>query len=285
MDNGSRWKGFKYAMCNESMQAAPFEQQCRTIAEAGYQGIEIAPFTLVQSGVGEVDATGRRKLLSTIHDNGLVCCGLHWLFAPPPAGLHFTTPDAAVRRKSIDYLLQLIDFCADLEGNVLVFGSPQQRSTDGISTGEARKYFADGLAKVADHAGRREVRVLVEHLDHTQSDVVNTLAEARQLVDAVGHPAIQMMFDFHNTADESRPLDELIRQYVDVIYHVHVQEMDGRHLGRGNSGHDFVDAFQAMKDLGYRDWVSLEVFDFTPDGRAIAEESMQVLQKIELQLN
>ena len=81
MNDGSRWQGFKYAMCNESMQAEPFAQQCRTIAAAGYQGIEIAPFTLIKSGVGELDAAARRKILAAIHDSGLVCCGLHWLFA------------------------------------------------------------------------------------------------------------------------------------------------------------------------------------------------------------
>jgi len=284
MDIASRKSGFKYAMCNESMQAEPFEKQCRIVAEAGYRGIEIAPFTLVQSGVGEIDAAGRRKLLTAIHGSGLVCCGLHWLFAPPPSGLHFTTPDATVRKKSVEYLLQLIDFCADLEGGVLVFGSPLQRSTDGISVEAARRHFADGLAKVAGHAGRRGVRVLVEHLDRTQSDVINTLAEARQLVEEVGHPAIQMMFDFHNTADESTPLDGLIRQFFDLICHVHVQEMDGRYLGTGNSSNAFCGAFQALKDLNYSGWISLEVFDFTPDPQTIAVESMRVLQKIEAQL-
>ena len=284
MEKEGRGRGFKYAMCNESLQSASFERQCRIIAAAGYQGVEIAPFTLVQTGVGEIDASTRRNLLAAIHANNIVCCGLHWLFAPPPAGLHFTTPDEAVRRVAVDYLRQLIDFCADLEGEVLVFGSPQQRSTDGISVDEAKKYFIDGLAKVADHADRRGVRLLVEHLDRGQSDVVNTLAEARQLVAAVGHPAIQMMFDFHNTADETEPLEALIRQFFDSICHVHVQEMDGRYLGTGNADPGYVRAFQALKDLRYSGWISLEVFDFTPGGQAIAAESMRVLQNIESQL-
>ena len=284
MQTGEQWSGFRYAMCNESMQSIPFEKQCRIIAAAGYRGIEIAPFTLVHSGVGEIDAAGRKKLLRTIHGSGLLCCGLHWLFAPPPAGLHFTTPDASVRQKSVDYLLQLIDFCADLEGEVLVFGSPKQRSAEGITVEEAKVYFADGLSRVADHAGRRGVRVLVEHLDRTQSDVINTLAEARQLIDAVSHPAVQMMFDFHNTADETEPLEALMRQFFDVICHVHVQEMDGRHLGTGSSRSSFAGVFQVLKDLAYGGWISLEVFDFTPEGQTIATESMRVLQEIESQL-
>ncbi len=278
------WSGFKYAMCNESMQDESFEHQCQVIARAGYQAIEIAPFTLVREGVGEITAQERRQLLTVIKDHGLVCNGLHWLLTPPPQGLHFTTADTALRQKSVAYLRQLIDFCGDLEGEVMIFGSPKQRSTEGIPVAEAKKYFAEGLAQVAGRAQQRGVKVLVEHLDRTQSDVVNTLSEAAELVAAVGHPAIQMMFDFHNTADETEPLASLLRQFYDAIWHVHVQEMDGRYLGTGSSATDFVQVFQVLKDQEYGRWVSLEVFDFAPGGQRIAEASMRVLNEIESKL-
>jgi len=284
MNDTSHWNGFSYAMCNESMQAEPFAEQCRIIGKAGYGAIEIAPFTLVKESVAEISAVRRKELLAVIKDRGLVCCGLHWLFAPPPHGLHFTTPNKAVRSRTIAYLDELIDFCGDLEGRVMIFGSPKQRSTDGISAAEARKYFVDGLSQVADHALARGVAILVEHLDHTQSDVINTLQEARELVDAVGHPAIQMMFDYHNTADEKEPLELLVRKYFDSIRHVHIQQMDGKHLGSGSGMSGLVEVLQALKDLGYRSWVSLEVFDFSPGGRTIAEESMRALRIIEEKL-
>jgi sugar phosphate isomerase/epimerase len=121
----------------------------------------------------------------------------------------------------------------------------------------------------------------VEHLDHTQTDVVNTLAEAKAIIDAVNHPAIQMMFDFHNTPDESEPFHILIEKFYKNIYHVHVQEMDGKYLGTGNASNAFVQGFQTLKNLGYDKWISLEVFDFTPGGQVIADESMKVLKKIE----
>ncbi len=278
------WTGFKYAMCNESMQKLPWAEQCQIIASAGFKAVEIAPFTLVQNGVEEISAEKRQELLKTIKENGLVCAGLHWLLAPPPHGLHFTTPDATIRQKSVAYLNALIDFCGDLEGEVMIFGSPKQRKTEGISVTDAKKYFAEGLAAVAEHAQQRGVKILVEHLDHTQTDVVNTLAEAKALVDEVNRPAIQMMFDFHNTPDETEPFHVLIEKFYKNIEHVHVQEMDGKYLGTGNAVTDFVQGFQTLKNLGFDKWVSLEVFDFTPGGKVIAEESMKVLKKIEANL-
>jgi D-psicose/D-tagatose/L-ribulose 3-epimerase len=83
---------------------------------------------------------------------------------------------------------------------------------------------------------------------------------------------------------ESKPFDVLIRKYYKHVFHVHVQEMDGRHLGTGNAVNDYVKAFQTLKDLKYNKWISLEVFDFKPGGKVIAEESMRTLKQIEAKL-
>jgi sugar phosphate isomerase/epimerase len=272
---------WRYAMCNETMRELPWADQCKIVGEAGYQGVEIAAFTLVTEGVGEIAGPKRAEMVQAMKDNGIVCAGLHWLLAPPPAGLHVTTPDAAVRAKTVAYLRELIDFCGDLGGTAMIFGSPKQRGAVGIPIDDAKKYFAEGLAAVADQAQGRGVKILIEPLDKTQTDVVNVTAEAMELVRQINHPAIQTMFDFHNTADETEPFDVLIRKYSPYIHHVHVMEMDGTYLGTGDAATTYVKAFQTLKDLEYDKWVSLEVFDPKPGGRTIAFESMKVLRQIE----
>jgi D-psicose/D-tagatose/L-ribulose 3-epimerase len=284
MSSDSGWNGFKYAMCNESMAGLSWEEQCRIVKKAGYKGIEVAAFTFVKERVDEISPKKRREMVSVMKDIGLECVGIHWLLAPPPEGLHFTTPDAVVRRKTIDYLDKLIDFCGDLGGPCMVFGSPNQRSTRGISVEKAKKYFAEGLVKLADHAKQRSVKILIEHLPKYATDVINTLEEALEVARQINHPAIQIVFDFHNTEDETEPFDVLLRKYYDNIEHVHIQEMDGKHLGTGTADRDYIKAFQTLKDLKYDKWISLEVFDFSPGGKRIAEESIRTLREIEGQL-
>jgi len=277
----AEWDGFKYAMCNECMAKLSWPEQCQIVANAGYKGIEIAAFTLVKEGVHQIAAAGRKEMASIMANAGIECVGLHWLLTPPPKGLHFTTPDAVIRQKTIAYFDELIDFCGDLGGSYMIFGSPKQRSTRGISIAKAEEHFAEGLAEVADHAQKRHVKILIEPLGKGATDVVNTLAEALRLAKKVNHPAIQIMFDFHNTSDETEPFDVLLQKYYKHIHHVHVQEKDGKHLGTGSAVNDYVKAFQALKDLGYDKWISLEVFDFSPGGKKIAAESMRVLKQIE----
>jgi sugar phosphate isomerase/epimerase len=266
------------------MAELSWAEQCRIVSNAGYRGIEIAAFTRVKDGVQEISPAQRKEMVSVMKDSGLECVGLHWLLAPPPKGLHFTTPDTDVRRKTVAYLDMLIDFCGDLGGSYMIFGSPKQRDTRAISVEQAKKYFAEGLTSVADHAQQQGIEILIEALGKRNTDVVNTLAEATELVERINHPAIKTMFDFNNTADETEPFDVLLRKYYKNIHHVHVQEIGGKHLGTGNAVNDYIKAFQTLKDMRYNHWVSLEVFDFTPGGKTIANESMKTLKQIESKL-
>lgn len=270
---------WRFAICNEIMRDWPWEKQCSFAAEVGYQGIEIAPFTLAES-VEEILPAQRAEMRAVAERAGIQIVGLHWLLVSPK-WLHFTTPDEDVRRRTWEYVGKLIDFCADLGGKVMVFGSPKQRNaTGGLTREQATQNLIAGLRHLAPHAARRQVQILVEPLDHTQTDVVNTLAEAVEVVKAVDHPAIQTMFDFHNTVDEKEPHEKLVRAHFGYIKHVHVQEMDGAYMGAGTGVRDYVPTFRALKELGYSGWVSLEVFQFEPGPEKIARESLKTLRQI-----
>jgi D-psicose/D-tagatose/L-ribulose 3-epimerase len=265
----------RHAICNEIFQNWSFADAAKFVRTTGYTGLEIAPFTLAESP-SSISAEQRAAYRDILKSEGLSFVGLHWLMVSPK-GLHVTTPDQALRERSWQHIRDLIDLCADLgPDGVMVFGSPVQRSTvDGATVAEATARYLDGLASVAPQAVERGVTILVEALPIAQANVVNTLAEAAAIVRQIGSPAIQTMFDTHNAVDEIEPHAALIEKYFDVIRHVHVNEMDGRHPGKGD--YDFKPVLQALKRLGYRGWISLEAFDFSFGAENIAGESIDYL--------
>jgi D-psicose/D-tagatose/L-ribulose 3-epimerase len=269
----------RHAMCNEAFGETPLAETCRILKAAGYNGIEIAPFTLA-SAPADITPAQRRDYRDIIRSEGLEFVGLHWLMVSP-AGLHVTTPDTALRERSWKHISGLIDLCADLgEGGVMIFGSPKQRSTTGgLTPAEATRHYVDGLRAVAPQAEERGVTVLVEALPAGQSDVVSTLAEAAGIVQEIGSPAVQTMFDTHNAVDETEPHSILVERYFDVIRHVHVNEMDGRYPG--TSDYDFGTLLGQLQRLNYEGWVSLEVFDFQPSAGEIAALSIDYLKRYE----
>lgn len=270
----------RHAICNEIFQGWSFADAAKFARAAGYTGLEIAPFTLAPNP-SAISPAERLEYRDILKSEGLSFVGLHWLMVSPK-GLHVTTPDAALRERSWQHIRDLIDLCADLGPNgVMVFGSPVQRSTvDGSTIEEATARYTDGLSSVAAQAGQRGVTILVEALPIDQSDVVNTLAQAASIVRQIGSPAIQTMFDTHNTADETEPHSALIEKYFDLIRHVHVNEMDGRHPGvRHEVDYDFKPVLRTLARLGYEGWFSLEAFDFSFGAERIARESIDYLNR------
>jgi sugar phosphate isomerase/epimerase len=267
---------FRHSICNEAFQQWPFADACKAIRQAGYTGIEIAPFTLAETPAAITPAQ-RAQYRDIIASEGLRFVGLHWLMVSPK-GLHVTGPDADLRRQSWDHIRALIDLCADLgPGGVMVFGSPQQRSTTGgVTREQATRHFIDGLAAVAPQAESRGVQVLVEALPIGQSDVVQTLAEAVAIVNQIASPAIGTMFDVHNAVDERESHAALVERYFDFIRHVHVNELDGRHCGAGS--YNFKPVLEVLQRRGYAGWLSLEAFDFTPGAERLAAESLRHLE-------
>lgn len=269
---------FRHAICNEIYQGWDFAEACRHMKAAGYQGIEIAPFTL-SDDPASISAAKRREYRQIITDSGLTFAGLHWLMVAPK-GLHVTTPDAALRARSWQLIRGLVDLCADLgPGGVMVFGSPKQRETTGGATREeATCRYKDGLAEVAPHAAERGVTILVEALPSNQCDVVLSLEEAVSIVRDINSPGVRTMFDTHNAVDETEPHAVLVDRYFEFIRHVHVNETDGGHCGTG--GYDFGAVFKVLRDRDYQGWVSLEAFNFDPGPDRIANESLRHLEGI-----
>ncbi len=263
---------FRLAVCNELFEKRDFAESCRMLRKAGWQGLELAPFTLTPDPT-KTTAAERKQIRDIMASEGIAFAGMHWLMVTPP-GLHVTTPDAAVRRKSWEFLDKLIDFCADLGPNgVMVFGSPKQRSsTGGLSPEDATRYFIEGMASIAPHAAARGVTICIEPLSASQADVLLSLEEAAAIVKQIGSPSIQTIYDPHNAVDEKEPPEVLVNRYFEIIRHVHLNELDGTYP-RPGGGYNFRPVLQVLKNRGYAGWLSMEIFDFSPGAEKIITEA------------
>lgn len=273
---------FRYAICSETFAGSTFEQACPLARRCGYTGIELAPFQLGEDPAATPPAR-RKELRRAAADAGLVLVGSHALLNAPK-DLHLTTDDTAVRERSWEYLRRVVDLTADLgDRPVLVLGSGKQRaaaSPDRVAAAVGR--VREGLAKLAPHAEARRATVLLEPLAPQFTNVVNSLDEAMAVVKAIGSPAIQTIFDTHNTVREERPHTRALERHFAHIRHIHLNEMDGRYPGSGD--YPFLPLLQKLHELHYAGWLSVEVFDFQPDGETVARRAREFLRGLEAQV-
>jgi sugar phosphate isomerase/epimerase len=268
----------RYAICNETFEGWDHARICRTVADLGYTGLEMAPFTLALR-ITDVSAEQRRTLRRQAEECGLTIIGLHWLLARTE-GLHLTSPDSKVRAATASYLVELARGCADLGGEVLVFGSPAQRRIPaGATKAQAADWAVDTFRRASAGIADTGVRLCLEPLAQPEADFLNTCAEAVELLDRLDHPAFALHQDVKAMSAEEAPIPDLIRRYSARTAHFHANDANRR--GPGFGATDFVPIFAALHQTAYAGWVSVEVFDYSPDPETIARESIRYMRECE----
>jgi sugar phosphate isomerase/epimerase len=266
----------KFAICNELFAGWDFADTVGFIKQTGYDAIELAPFTFADS-VAEISCQKRREIRKITEDAGLAITGIHWLLVKPK-GLHINHPNPLIRRRTVAYLQKLIDFCGDVGGNNLIFGSPEQRQVlPGISREAGWQYTVESFAACGEIAAARNVVLCLEALPRNLTNILNTNEEVLTMVKTINHPNIRMMLDVKSMCAEEKSIPENIHHCAGYFEHFHANDANLR--GPGFGAVDFVAIFAALRAVHYDQYVSVEVFDFTPTAETIAVESLAYMQK------
>jgi sugar phosphate isomerase/epimerase len=270
----------KFAICNELYEGWEIEKVFAHAASVGYQGVEIAPFTLA-GDCREISAARRQEIRAAARKHGIEIIGLHWLLIKPP-GLHINAADNSLRQKTVQYVEALIDLCADLGGSVMVFGSPKQRAVlPGEKWMDVWNRSVEVFKLLGEKAAQKKIVIAFEPLaPRDNCNFINTMAEGDLLVREVNSPGFKLHLDVKAmNGGDGRPVAETIRleggQY---LAHVHANDPNLRGPGMGEMA--FEPIAEALRDIKYNGWVSVEVFDFTPGPEKTAEISIKTLKRV-----
>jgi sugar phosphate isomerase/epimerase len=270
----------RIALCNEVIAPMPFPAQCEYASKLGYDGLEIAPYTLSEEPqrMGAAQIAAAR---AAADDAGVAVTGLHWLLVRP-AGLSISAKDEAVRKRTVDVMLSLIDLCAALGGRYLVHGSPQQRRVEAGETRAAAMARAqDCFASIAERAQNAGVIYCIEPLSSEQTPLINTLDEAARMVDEIGSGSVKSMLDCSSAGRmEKEPLNILVERWLPKGVIAHVQVNDRNRRGPGQGEQRFAPLFASLKKHGYRGDVAVEPFDYVPDGPGAAARAIGYIKGI-----
>jgi len=274
----------KFSLCNEVLQPQPFEQQCAAAAAMGYDALEVAPFTLADNPMLISDAQAR-EFRRMAEDAGLFISGLHWLLVAP-SGLSIVDASDAVRQRTLTVMQRLVELCALMGGSYLVHGSPKQRSVpEGSTREQALERATDCFAKVAVTARDAGVLYCIEPLSTKETDLINTVEEAVQIVDAIGSPGLKTMLDCSAAGQvEQEAIEVLLRRWMPSGHVAHVQVNDPNRRGPGQGAMQFSPILEAIAQLqasgDYEGIVAVEPFDYVPDCPACAARSIGYLKGI-----
>ncbi|HUG42817.1 MAG TPA: sugar phosphate isomerase/epimerase family protein [Acidobacteriota bacterium] len=260
----------KLSLCNEVLREFPFPEQCRLARDFGYDGLEIAPFTLDENP-HLIPPYRARKFHRVAADSGISITSLHWLLAAP-AGLSINSPDAFVRGRTVEVLQGLIELCSELGARTIVHGSPKQRSY-GTTVGKAQ---AEALAletfrAIATEVEAAAITYCIEPLSPQETNFLNTVEESIRFCQRIGSPAFRTMLDTRAARSiEQSSVEELFAAWYPKgwIAHVHLNDRNRRGPGQGDD--PFAPLLAEMHRQDYQEVVVVEPFDYFPDGPGAA---------------
>lgn len=266
----------RFGLCNELFEDRDFAETCATLKALGYEGIEIAPFTLGDRPV-EIGPGKRAEVRRAIVDSGLEAIGTHWLLARTE-GYYLTHPDESVRRRTADYLAALAELTRDLGGSLMVLGSPKQRDLlPGVSKESATGYAEDVFRRCLPRLAEAGVTLCLEPLAPSETNFLNTCDEAVTIIDRLDHPNLVLHMDVKAQSGEvGTTVPDLILRHAARAGHFHAQDTNKRGPGMGDV--DFVPILRALVESGYDRWVSVEVFDYSPGADETARISIETLK-------
>lgn len=246
----------------------PLEKSFGDLAKLGYDGVELMTLDPDRLNWDEVKSTAEKNGLSVV----LVCTGE--VFGQ--LGISFTDPDAAVRRRAIDRVKRIIDFAGYLGANVnlgRVRGQYQPEIDPAVTWDWAVKAFRE----ISDHAAPLGVKLALETVTIMQTNFINTLAEAAEMIKAVDRQNFRLMMDIFHLNLEEKDLFAAIDQYSEYNIHVHLADNNRRYPG--HCGLDFEKIFRAFLKNGYDGAFCTEIFQI-PSMEGAAKGAMDHLGPI-----
>lgn len=267
----------KFAICNEIFKGWKLEDAMVFVKKTGYDAIEIAPFTLA-TYVTDIPPERRKEIKANASKNGIAISGIHWVLAQTE-GLHLTHPDEEIRTRTSQYLSDLVDFCADIGGQFMVLGSPQQRNIiAGVTKELAWQWAKSSLRPAILKAEERGVTICLEPLGPSETNFINKAEEAIRFVQQSNSGRFKVALDVKAMSSELKPIPQIIRESAHHIGYFHANDKNLKGPGFGDV--DFAPIVAALKQAGYDGYASVEVFNFDEGPETIATKSLDYLKMV-----
>ena len=266
----------QFGICNEIFKEWQLEDAMNFAAKSGYDSIEIAPFTLAPY-VTDIPPARRQQIRDSAARAGIAISGIHWVLVQAE-GMYLNHPDDRVRARTAKYLCDLVDLCADIGGKIIVVGSPKQRNVmPGVTPEQAWDWATNTFRDSVKYAGERAVTFCFEPLAPSETNFINTAAEAIRFTQQLASPHFKIILDVKAMCSESKPIPQIIRESWPHFAYFHANDRNLKGPGFGDV--DFKPIAAALKEVGYDGVVSVEVFKFEEGAEVIAKKSIEYLKQ------
>jgi sugar phosphate isomerase/epimerase len=219
------------------------------VSESGFDALEISPW--IPRRLGRADI---KSLRASLKRNGLGFSGFTSLYPPE---MILASPSRASRRKNILYTKRLIELAGSLGGELLVWGSGRSRNIPKhVPFRKGQAWLVELLKASGDVANQVGVKIAIEPLNRFESTIIHNVSEALSLARRANRKSVGVVYDTFHTSLEEDSFTKPILLASERLAAVHISDCNRKIPGRGHI--DFVPIFDALNEVGYDGYVTLE---------------------------
>ena len=225
------------------------------ISNLNCSGVELAP-SAVWSEPINCSKNDRDNLKREIKNFNLNFLGFHSLLYSKPELKLFE--NQFLRRETKKYIFNLVDLCSDLEGTILVYGSPKSRQLCGKNYADCKKQSIEDFYEIAEYSKKKGIFFCLEPLSTNETDFITSFEEGGEIVETVNHKNLKLHLDTKVLFGSKGKIGAKINRYKAIINHVHVGDENLQEPGTVNKT-DHFEIGKSLKDIGYKGYITLEM--------------------------
>jgi D-psicose/D-tagatose/L-ribulose 3-epimerase len=175
--------------------------------------------------------------------------------------LSMISEDSAIRNRTVEQLRENIATTAEAGARIIAgpLYAPIGYLPGRRRTREEWKRAVDCWQQLGPWLAQHEVTAAIEPLNRFETFFLNTADDAVRLCDEIGHPNVGILFDTFHANIEEKNIADGYRKVARHLKHIHTCEND---RGTPGTGHiEWAAVFEAIKEIGYDGWLTIESFD------------------------
>lgn len=243
-----------------------FEKSIAKAKAFGFDGVELA-----MRSKEDITPAALSKMLEK-SDMEVSCISTGRVFAS--LGQYLTNEDETQRMAAVNTMLGLCDFAKDF-GRMINIGRARGFYSEKVSRDETERLFLDSLYRIADHAARRDVTVIIEPVNRYEINFINNTDQCAELISRLSCKNVGIMPDVFHMNIEDAHIGKSLLKHRALVRYVHLA--DSNRYAPGNAHMDFDEIFGALLESRYNDWVSVEILP-KPSPDAAAKAAVEFLR-------
>ena len=245
-----------------------FDECIPKASKLGFHGVELA-----LKRADEINP-GQLQRLATNNNIEISCISTGQIYAD--GGLMLTYENKAKRENVISIFKDLIDLAEDF-GRLINIG--RVRGIIGNRSSEhVHDLFADTVRELCEYASPKNVTLMIEPVNRYETDFINTVEEAANLLKRVKKTNMKIMPDVFHMNIEDREIGHELAKHIEDIVYIHLA--DSNRLAPGNGHTDFDNIFNSLLMAGFDGWVCAEILPKPDPDSAAAQTASYLLPLI-----